>query len=141
MSFYCKTSYSKAESSFYDTIYGNYKFDTNLTKFGMMLERKVRKVNRKGSVLKLRSSNDANSIYPMLDEFGYTFMDFFIFRSTWDQGYHFETVIPEPRETPKAIDFDLELDNTDRILKRFAKESFSIGRSYVQTRNQNTLDR
>jgi hypothetical protein len=141
MSFYCKTSYSKAESSFYDTIYGNYKFDTDLTKFGMMLERKVRKVNRKGSVLKLRSSNDANSIYPMLDEFGYTFMDFFIFRSTWDQGYHFETVIPEPRETPKAIDFDLELDNTDRILKRFAKESFSIGRSYVQTRNQNTLDR
>ena len=141
MSFYCKTSYSKAESSFYDTIYGNSKFDTDLTKFGMMLERKVRKVNRKGSVLKLRSSNDANSIYPMLDEFGYTFMDFFIFRSTWDQGYHFETVIPEPRETPKAIDFDLELDNTDRILKRFAKESFSIGRSYVQTRNQNTLDR
>jgi hypothetical protein len=139
MSFYCKTSYSKAESSFYDTIYGNYKFDTDLTKFGMMIERKVRKVNRKGSVLKLRASGDNNSIYPMLDEFGYTFMDFFIFRSTWDQGYHFETVVPEPRDTPRQIELDLE--NTDRILKRFAKESFSIGRSYVQTRNQNNLDR
>ena len=139
MSFYCKTSYSKAESSFYDTIYGNYKFDTDLTKFGMMIERKVRKVNRKGSVLKLRASGDNNSIYPMLDEFGYTFMDFFIFRSTWDQGYHFETVVPEPRDTPRQIELDLE--NTDRILKRFAKESFTIGRSYVQTRNQNNLDR
>lgn len=139
MSFYCKTSYSKAESSFYDTIYGNYKFDTDLTKFGMMIERKVRKVNRKGSVLKLRASGDNNSIYPMLDEFGYTFMDFFIFRSTWDQGYHFETVVPEPRDTPRQI--ELELDNPDRILKRFAKESFTIGRSYVQTRNQNNLDR
>lgn len=139
MSFYCKTSYAKAESSFYSPIYGNYKFDTDLTKFGMMLERKVRKVNRKGSVLKLRSTNGENSIYPMLDEFGYTFMDFFIFRSTWDQGYHFETIVPVPRDTPKPIEMDI--DNTDRILKRFAKESFTIGRSYVQTRNQNTLDR
>jgi len=140
MSFYCKTSYAKAESSFYDTIYGNYKFDTDLTKFGMMIERKVRKVNRKGSVLKLRASGDNNSIYPMLDEFGYTFMDFFIFRSTWDQGYHFETVVPEPRDTPMQI--ELDIDNTDRILKRFAREeNLTIGRSYVQTRNQNTLDR
>lgn len=139
MSFYSKTSYSKAESSFYRPIYGNYKFDTDLTKFGMMIERKVRKVNRKGSVLKLRATSGENSIYPMLDEYGYTFMDFFIFRSTWDQGYHFETVIPEPKEFYKKPEIDFE--STDRILKRVEKESFSIGRSYAQTRNQNNLDR
>jgi hypothetical protein len=140
MSFYSKTSYAKAESSFYDPMYGNYKFDTDLTKFGMMIERKVRKVNRKGSVLKLRSTNNENSIYPMLDEFGYTFMDFFIFRSTWDQGYHFETVVPEPMQIPK-ID-QIEIDTPERLIKRLEKEeSLQIGRSYVQTRNQNTLDR
>lgn len=140
MSFYCKTSYAKSESSFYSPIYGNYKFDTDLTKFGMMIERKVRKVNRKGSVLKLRSTNGENSIYPMIDEFGYTFMDFFIFRSTWDQGYHFETIIPEPRLNPKLT--EIEIDHPDRLLKRFAKEeNLTIGRSYTQTRNQNTLDR
>lgn len=144
MSFYCKTSYAKAESSFYDTIYGNYKFDTDLTKFGMMIERKVRKVNRKGSVLKLRASGDNNSIYPMLDEFGYTFMDFFIFRSTWDQGYHFETTLPEPKPTIAAKPFSrkaVEFDNVERVLADFEKDNFSIGRAYRLTRDQNNLER
>jgi hypothetical protein len=104
----------------------------------MMLERRVRKVNRKGSVLKLQT----NSIYPMLDEFGYTFLDFFIFRSTWDQSYHFETIVPEEKtfKETKSIHVQ-ETDNVDRVLKRFEKENFTIGRSYVQTRNQNNLDR
>ena len=138
MSFYSQTAYTKAESSFYSPLYGNYKFDTNLTDFGLMLERRVRKVNRKGSVLKLQT----NSIYPMLDEFGYTFMDFFIFRSTWDQGYHFETVIPEVKtfKDTRSVRFK-EIDNVDRVIKTFEKENFSIGRSYIQTRNQNNLDR
>ena len=115
MSFYSQTVYTKSESSFYKSLYGNYKFDTDLTDFGLMLERRVRKVNRIGSVLKLQK----NSIYPMLDEFGYTFMDFFIFRSTWDQGYHFEDAdhrlaqpgacLPDcearrPREQPELSD-------------------------------------
>jgi len=138
MSFYSQTSYTKAESSFYKPLYGNYKFDTDLTDFGMMLERRVRKVNRKGSVLKLQT----NSIYPMLDEFGYTFMDFFIFRSTWDQGYHFETVVPEEKtfKDVRSIKFQ-EFDSVDRVLRKFEKENFAIGRSYIQTRNQNNLDR
>ena len=138
MSFYSQTSYTKAESSFYKPLYGNYKFDTDLTDFGMMLERRVRKVNRTGSVLKLQT----NSIYPMLDEFGYTFMDFFIFRSTWDQGYHFETVVPEEKtfKDVRSIKFQ-EFDSVDRVLRKFEKENFAIGRSYIQTRNQNNLDR
>ena len=138
MSFYSQTAYTKVESSFHKPLYGNYKFDTNLTDFGMMLERRVRKVNRKGSVLKLQT----NSIYPMLDEFGYTFMDFFIFRSTWDQGYHFETVVAEEKTFKDIRSIkSQEFDNVDRVLRKFEKENFAIGRSYIQTRNQNNLDR
>lgn len=134
MSFYSQTAYAKKESSFYNPLYGNYKFDTDLTDFGLMLERRARKVNRNGSVLKLQT----NSIYPMLDEFGYTFMDFFIFRSTWDQGYHFETTVTKEsdfKDTRGARSKDI--DNVDRVLKSFEKENFAIGRSYIQTKNQN----
>jgi hypothetical protein len=70
---------------------GNYKFDVNLTDFGLMKERKVRKINRKGSQLRLANINDEKSIYPMLDEFGYSVYDFFIFSSTWDIKYYLET--------------------------------------------------
>lgn len=71
---------------------GNYKFDTSLTNFGMMMERKLRKCNRKGSILKLKDQDDLQSIYPMLDEFGYTISNFFIFKSTWDYEYHVQTL-------------------------------------------------
>jgi hypothetical protein len=70
---------------------GNYKFDLSLTDFGLMKERKVRKINRKGSQLRLANLNDEKSIYPMLDEFGYSVYDFFIFSSTWDLKYYLET--------------------------------------------------
>ena len=76
-----------------DKDFGNYRFDTDLNDFGIMKERKVRKVNRKGSVLKLDNFQDEKSIYPMLDEFGYTTYDFFIFSSTWDLKYYSETNI------------------------------------------------
>lgn len=72
---------------------GNYKFDTSLTDFGMIKERKVRKINRSGSVLKLKNEKDIKSIYPMVDEFGYGVKDFFIFASTWDYKYHIETMV------------------------------------------------
>ena len=71
---------------------GNYKFDTILNDFGLMKERKIRKINRKGNILRLGNINDEKSIYPMLDEFGYSIYDFFIFSSTWDLKYYLETV-------------------------------------------------
>ncbi len=84
----------------------NYKFDTTLTYFGTMKERKIRKVNHKDYILKLYNSKDYKSIYPMLDEFGYTTMDSFIFKSTWDNNYHVLT-------TNKQEDVDnLESKNT-----------------------------
>ena len=31
----------------------------------------------------------------------------------------------------------IEVDNVDRVIKKFERENFSIGRSYINTRNQN----
>ena len=78
-----------------NTYTGNYKFDITLTDFGLIKERKIRKVNRKGSILKLDNQKDTKSIYPMLQEFGYTTTDFFIFGSTWNFQYHLETILPD----------------------------------------------
>lgn len=138
MSFYSQTAYTKSESSFYSPIYGNYKFDTDLTNFGLMLERRVRKINRVGSVLKLQK----NSIYPMIDEFGYTFMDFFIFRSTWDQGYHFESIVSEEKIVKETKNTKIwkDFDSVDKIIKNFEKDNFNIGRSYINSRNQNNFE-
>jgi hypothetical protein len=68
----------------------NYKFDTDFTDFGIMKQRVISKVNRKNNILKLRNNPNLKSVYPMLDEFGYQVVDFFIFKSTWDFGYHYE---------------------------------------------------
>jgi hypothetical protein len=78
----------------YELKLGNYKFDENLTDFGIVKQRVISKINRKGNILKLRNSDNLNSIYPMLDEFGYMVLDFFIFKSTWDFEYHVEVTQP-----------------------------------------------
>lgn len=93
ITFFSQSKYSSIQTSFYNPLYGNYKFDTDLTDFGIIKERKIRKVNRLGSVLKLSEVKDTNSIYPMIDEFGYSFSDFFIFKSAWDLNYHLETIV------------------------------------------------
>jgi len=71
---------------------GNYKFDTTLVNFGMVRELVISKVNRKNNILKLRNAKDTQSIYPMIDEFGYSVMDLFIFKSNWDTQYYLEVV-------------------------------------------------
>jgi len=70
----------------------NSKFDTSLTDFALMKERKILKINRQGTPLKLKNEPDVDSVFPMLDEWGYITRDFFIFSSTWDAHYHFETL-------------------------------------------------
>jgi hypothetical protein len=69
---------------------GNYKFDTTLTNFALAKEQIISKINRSTNLLQLRSKSDLKSIWPMIDEFGYTTTDFFIFKSTWDFEYHVE---------------------------------------------------
>lgn len=68
----------------------NYKFDTSLTSFGLAKEQIISKVNRNSNLLQLRNKPDLKSIWPMIDEFGYTTTNFFIFKSTWDFEYHVE---------------------------------------------------
>lgn len=68
----------------------NCKFDTTLSNFGLMKERIFSKVNRKKNILKFKNQKDVNSIYPMLDEYGYSYKDYFIFKSTWDNKYYIE---------------------------------------------------
>lgn len=74
----------------YDLV-GNYKFDTSLTKFGIMEERIFSKVNTRDNILKFRNLDSYNSIYPMIDEFGYSYTEHFIFKSTWDKKYYIST--------------------------------------------------
>ena len=78
---------------------GNYIFDVDLSEFGIMKERKIRKINKDGSILKLKNDKDQKSIYPMLDEFGYTTTDFFIFSSSWEFDYYVSTSINKPTQT------------------------------------------
>lgn len=79
---------------------GNYHFDTSLSLFGVMRQRVLSKVNRKENILKLRNNNTYNSIYPMLDEYGYLVADFFIFKSNWDLEYHVEAYNPKISSVP-----------------------------------------
>jgi hypothetical protein len=135
--FYSKSSYKVNNSSYHKPIYGNYKFDTELTYFGVMKERKFRKVNRIQSLLKLREVKDSKSIYPMLDEFGYSFLDFFIFKSTWDYGYSIETVLPKPNpvkdinnvKVTKDKFFSESITNVGRMIQNWEEDlGFTAGR-------------
>lgn len=80
----------------------NYKFDTTLTHFGLVRQRIISKVNRKSNILTLKNEPNLKSIYPMIDEFGYHTVNFFIFKSTWDYEYHFECVTNDIDITPNS---------------------------------------
>jgi hypothetical protein len=69
---------------------GNYKFDTSLNNFGLIIERKVKKINNSGSQLKLKNSVQ-KSAFPMVGEFGLTTINQMIFKSNWDLKFHIET--------------------------------------------------
>ncbi len=77
----------------------NYKFDTELTDFGMTGELIISKVNRTTNVLKLANSTTQRSVFPMLDETGYQVTKCFIFKSKWDFGYLKECFIPNESNT------------------------------------------
>lgn len=105
----------------------NGKFDTTLTDFGIMKERKIRKINRNGSVLKFRDDKDYKSIYPILDEYGYTYRDFFIFSSTWDLQYHWETeVLSKPPLVIKPSTI------TSQVISNFGQPAI-----FISNQNQN----
>jgi hypothetical protein len=105
---------------------GNWKFDTSLTDFGILKERKIRKINRKDSILKLKDDQESRSIYPMLDEFGLTTLDFFIFKSTWDYKYYLESDFVSLNIINKPVKENVIIDN-----KNFGKAPI------IQNQNKN----
>ena len=146
--FFSQSDYRNVDTSYYSPNYGNYKFDTDLTNFGVMKERKFRKVNRVQSILKLREVKDIKSIYPMIDEFGYSFSDFFIFKSTWDLEYSIETVLSKPDTTFKKdmTQYSKEkflgkhLSNPDRVIEEWQQANeFSVGRPPIDINKINYL--
>lgn len=129
--FFSQSVSKKVESSFYNSTIGNYKFDTDLTYFGVMLERKVRKINRVQSILKMREVKDMKSIYPMLDEFGYSFSDFFIFKSSWDIDFNTETILPidKIKENKLYSKFEDEKFIKEKVVKDWESDlNFNVGR-------------
>jgi hypothetical protein len=82
---------------------GNFIFDTSVTDFGMIKERHYSKVNRVGNILKFRFQKDIRSIYPKLDEFGYHWKDFFIFKSTWDNEFYTECLELQQSDIPVLV--------------------------------------
>jgi hypothetical protein len=99
----------------------NYKFDTELSDFGIMKQRIVSKVNRKSNLLKLKDSRNLKSIYPMIDEFGYHTVDFFIFKSTWDLQYHYECNNYEPPVITNQIVAKVKKTNTQEFRNNNSK--------------------
>lgn len=69
----------------------NYKFLPHLSNFAKTRQTIISKVNRQLNLLKLRNNPSYRSIYPSMDEFGYTTWDFNIFKSTWDKKFWVET--------------------------------------------------
>ncbi len=97
---FTQTIYSESPVDNYGMRLGNYVFDTELSLFGVMKQRVISKVNRGENILKLRNNETYDSIYPMLDEYGYMVADFFIFKSTWDYEFHIEANMPKISSVP-----------------------------------------
>lgn len=70
----------------------NYRFDVELFEFGMFKRLLSSKVNRNGDILRLVDNKDYQSIYPMMNEYGYLFIDRFVFKSSWDLKYFTEII-------------------------------------------------
>lgn len=71
---------------------GNYTFSDNVKDFGITKEIIYSKVNEKENILKLKNSTNDLSIYPMVDEIGYSQTNRNIFLSSWDKNYLIKTL-------------------------------------------------
>jgi hypothetical protein len=77
--------------TYFYTFDRNYKFDTELNNFGIIEEMIYSKINEKENVLKIKNTEEDRSIYPMIDEYGYSYNDRFIFKSSWDNDFYTRT--------------------------------------------------
>jgi hypothetical protein len=118
MSFFTQTIYTSSPQNSFLMSSGNWKFDTSLSLFGIIKSRVISKINRRGSILKLRNNDSFDSIYPMLDEWGYLVVDYYIFKSTWDLEHHIETTIPNNTNIGSLITIN-QMSIIDDIVQKF----------------------
>ena len=85
--YYEDTLYTYLRAMFMD---GNVKFDTSLYDFGQIREFIFSKVNENKNILKINQERDT-SMYPIIDEYGYTYSSRFIFKSPWDREFFIRT--------------------------------------------------
>lgn len=71
------------------TRYGNTQFNSSKIEFGQIRNLFYHKVNTEdaSSVLELSSNNAFLSLYPLINEVGIDYRDFYTFSSNWDPGY------------------------------------------------------
>jgi hypothetical protein len=95
----------------------NSKFDTSFKNFGSIEELIFSKVNPIESPLKLKDTDKDISIYPMVDEYGYQYLNRFIFNSNWDKDFYImtnkdnDTLVPQVTP-PAPIPIDTEPPST-----------------------------
>lgn len=83
----------------YDNNGKRVKFFEQSENFGLLSELIYSKTNQTTSILKIQSQNSKEqSVYPMVDEFGYSVDSRFIFRSNVEPSFHYES---KRLETPK----------------------------------------
>ena len=85
--YYHHTEYTYSRAMFMD---GNVKFDPDLYNFGKVSEFVFSKVNENKNILKVDQSKDT-PMYPIIDEYGYTYSERFVFKSPWDREFFTRT--------------------------------------------------
>jgi len=78
-------------NTYISNIERNTVFDTGLNEFGEISELMYSKVNEHVNPLKIQGTEEDKSIYPKIDEFGYSWDKRFIFKSSWDNDYYIRT--------------------------------------------------
>lgn len=98
---YTLTGITYEDFSYFDE---NIVFDDTLTNFGILDEVIHSKVNHlNNNILKFDDDNH----YPMVDQFGYSYEDRFIFKSTWDKEYYYKTIDGFTDDNIKYIKYEI----------------------------------
>lgn len=74
------------------SIEGNYVFADDLDQFAQINELMYSKVNENGNYLKLKNVDIDTSVYPMVDEIGYSQTSRNILLSSWDKNFYIKTL-------------------------------------------------
>jgi hypothetical protein len=102
-------------NGWYDVIYkdlnlhNGYKFNTELTQYGQV-EEIISKINPQGSILKTKNSTP--QVTPRIDEWGYSIINNFIFRSCWDKNFYLKFYV----DARDAINKTNQLNTIKKLL-------------------------